>query len=338
MMPTKFDYKTIFFSDDSDYDDVDFDHYDKRQAMIPITNTTAFASGSVNTFTKVSTKVFDIDYEMSQAYKKNESKILNESIRPIAPGIYANYNSLNIVVGAQGKGKSHVVLRDIIQISRLKDHNFHLIVYISKNGNINDSTFEAQRELINLPIKVVSDSNAEDYLKELDLWKQLYARYTDEVSAEKLQQMFKFLNISHCVLEPCEISPSSTTTTLVEPSQMANVVKPLNTIILCEDFIKSKLLKSAYFTNYITQLRHKHAIVYINVQFFKAIPTDYKNNCTSFFIFNGFSKQKMHYIYQQVVMPLEFDDLWRQYRSMKNHDFVLVNTRENNIEFARFNK
>ena len=330
MMPTKFDYKTIFFSDDSDYDDVDFDHYDKRQAMIPITNTTAFGGASVNTF--------DIDYEMSQAYKKNESKILNESIRPIAPGIYANYNSLNIVVGVQGKGKSHVVLRDIIQISRLKDHNFHLIVYISKNGNINDSTFEAQRELINLPIKVVSDSNAEDYLKELDLWKQLYTRYThtanqvDEASAEKLQQMFQFLNIS----------PSSTTITLakpsVGPSQMANVVKPLNTIILCEDFIKSKLLKSAYFTNYITQLRHKHAIVYINVQFFKAIPTDYKNNCTSFFIFNGFSKQKMHYIYQQVVMPLEFDDLWRQYRSMKNHDFVLVNTRENNIEFVRFNK
>lgn len=300
LKPTNFDYKTIFFSDESDYDYIDFEHYEEHVMMKPV--------------------AFDIDFEMNRAYKKNESRIVNESIRAISNGIYSNYNSLNIIVGAQGKGKSHIVLRDIIQISRLKNSNFHLIVYISKNGNINDSTFEAQRELINLPVQVVSDTNAEEYLKELDLWKQLYDKYSNVskvvIEEDKLQQMFKFLRIDK----------------LGKPNQV------LNTIILCEDFIKSKLLKLAYFTNYITQLRHKHAIVYINVQFFKAISTDYKNNCTSFFIFNGFSKQKMHYIYQQVVIPLEFDDLWNQYRSMKNHDFVLVNTRENSIEFIRFDK
>ena len=306
MLPTKFDYKTIFFSS-SDYDDIDFEHYEEHNMLKPVVNNTFNIEGC-----ETSRNVFNIDLEMERAYKKNESKILNETIRPISNGIYSYYNSLNIIVGAQGKGKSHIVLRDIIQISRLPNANFHLIVYISKNGNINDSTFEAQRELINLPIKVVSDSNAEEYLKELDLWKQLY-NHANKLTEDKLQKMFEFLNINKLGTQP------------------------LNTIILCEDFIKSKLLKSAYFTNYITQLRHKHAIVYINVQFFKAIPTDYKNNCTSFFIFNGFSKQKMHYVYQQVVMPLEFDELWKQYKCMKNHDFVLVNTRENSIDFVRFN-
>ena len=305
MKPSKFDYKTIFFSDTSDYDDdIDFEHYEEHQMIKPIINN----------------KAFDIDFEMNRAYKKNESKIMSESIRPIGPGIYANYNSLNIIVGAQGKGKSHIVLRDIIQISRLKESNVHQIVYISKNGVINDSTFEAQRELINLPVKVVSDTNAEAYLKELDLWKELYDKYSGTsritINEDKLEKMFQFLNINK----------------LGKPNM------PLNTIILCEDFIKSKLLKSAYFTNYITQLRHKHSIVYVNVQFFKAIPTDYKNNCTSFFIFNGFSRQKLNYIYQQVVMPVEFEDLWRQYNRMKNHDFVLVNTREGSIEFIRFNQ
>lgn len=287
LKPTKFDYSTVFFSDSSDSEEL-------------------FAEPQVKPF-------FNIDIEMSKAYKKNESKILSESIRPIANGIYANYNSLNIIVGAQGKGKSHIVLRDIIQISRIPGAA-HLIVYISKNGVINDSTFEAQRELIKLPIKVISDSNAENYLKELDLWKELYDKYVNNntrLDEEKINKMLSFLCIS----------------------QLNSIKSPLNTIILCEDFIKSKLLKSAYFTNYITQLRHKHSIVYVNVQFFKAIPTDYKNNCTSFFIFNGFSRQKMGYIYQQVVMPIEFEDLWRRYCCMKNHDFILVNTREGSIEF-----
>ena len=288
LKPTKFDYSTVFFSDSSDSEEL-------------------FAEPQVKPF-------FNIDIEMSKAYKKNESKILSESIRPIANGIYANYNSLNIIVGAQGKGKSHIVLRDIIQISRIPGAA-HLIVYISKNGVINDSTFEAQRELIKLPIKVISDSNAENYLKELDLWKELYDKYVNNntrLDEEKINKMLSFLCIS---------------------KTSSRSAKPLNTIILCEDFIKSKLLKSAYFTNYITQLRHKHSIVYVNVQFFKAIPTDYKNNCTSFFIFNGFSRQKMGYIYQQVVMPIEFEDLWRRYCCMKNHDFILVNTREGSIEF-----
>ena len=288
LKPTKFDYSTVFFSDSSDSEEL-------------------FTEPQVKPF-------FNIDIEMSKAYKKNESKILSESIRPIANGIYANYNSLNIIVGAQGKGKSHIVLRDIIQISRIPGAA-HLIVYISKNGVINDSTFEAQRELIKLPIKVISDSNAENYLKELDLWKELYDKYVNNntrLDEEKINKMLSFLCIS---------------------KTSSRSAKPLNTIILCEDFIKSKLLKSAYFTNYITQLRHKHSIVYVNVQFFKAIPTDYKNNCTSFFIFNGFSRQKMGYIYQQVVMPIEFEDLWRRYCCMKNHDFILVNTREGSIEF-----
>ncbi len=174
MKPSKFDYKTIFFSDTSDYDDdIYFEHYEEHQMIKPIINNKASRSASS------SSARFDIDFEMNRAYKKNESKIMSESIRPIGPGIYANYNSLNIIVGAQGKGKSHIVLRDIIQISRLKESNVHQIVYISKNGVINDSTFEAQRELINLPVKVVSDTNAEAYLKELGqgcnhLWPQMH--------------------------------------------------------------------------------------------------------------------------------------------------------------------
>ncbi len=262
-------------------------------------------------------KEFDIDIAMNKAYNKNKDKILAESIRSVANGIFAYYNSLNILVGNQGRGKTHIMLRDIIQISRLKDCNFHLIVYISKNGSINDSTFEAQQELIQLPIQVISDSNAEKYLKELDLYKELFDKYCNTpkitIDNNKLNSMFEFLHVNK----------------LNKPNQ------PLNTIILCEDFVKSKLIKSAYFTNYITQLRHKHSIVYINIQFFKSISTDYKNNTTTFFIFSGYSRQKLQYIYQQVSLPIMFDELWRNYVKMKNHDFILVNVRENTIKFIR---
>lgn len=262
---------------------------------------------------------FNVDEAMNFAYQKNKDKILNESIRPIGDDIFAYYNSLNILCGNQGKGKSHIVVRDIIQISRIKNNNVHLVVYISKSGTINDSTFEAQQELIQLPIQCISDRDADKYLKQLDLYKDLYSKCcksnNNNVNSETLQKMFDFLHVNKF-----------------------NKDGVLNTIIIAEDFVKSALLKSAYFTNFITQLRHKHAIVYVNVQFFKSIPTDYKNNATTFVIFSGFSRQKLNYIYQQVAMPVEFEELWQMYSTLKNHDIVYVNVRENMLRIKRFDK
>ena len=293
MKPTRFDYKEILFSDSSDYED----------------DQTSF------TFDYESFKPFNIDEEMNKAYKRNESRINNESIRPIANGIYSYHNSFNILVGNQGRGKSHVMLRDVIQMSRMKNSNFHLVVYVSRNGSINDATFESQRELIQLPIKVISDSNAEEYLKQLDLYKQLYNKYSSTpkitINEKKLNEMFNFLHINK----------------LGKPNT------PLNTIILLEDFLKSKLIKSSYFVNAISQLRHKNFIVYVNIQFFKALTTEWKNNCTSFFIFSGYSRQQLSYIYHQVPFPIEFEELWQKYCRLSGHQFILINTRKNSISF-----
>ena len=299
MRPTRFDYRTILFSSESDYDD----------------DQTSFTFDYDSFKPAVHEQPFNIDEEMSRAYQRNESRINNESIRPIANGIYSFYNSLNILVGNQGRGKSHVMLRDVIQMSRMNNANFHLVVYVSRNGSINDATFESQRELIQLPIKVVSDSNAEEYLKQLDLYKELYNKYSSTpkiaINEKKLNEMFNFLHI----------------TKLGKPNT------PLNTIILLEDFLKSKLIKSSYFVNAISQLRHKNFIVYVNIQFFKALTTEWKNNCTSFFIFSGFSRQQLSYIYHQVPFPIEFEELWQKYCQLSGHQFILINTRKNSISF-----
>lgn len=297
-LPTPFDFREFIDSSEDSFDESDESFYHINDIQ-----------------QQTHSNRFNVDKAMNNAYMRNKDKIVNESIRPIADDIFAYYNSLNILVGQQGKGKSHIVLRDIIQISRL-NKDFHLIVYISKSGQINDITFESQQELIKLPIQCISDKDADKYLKQLDLCKDLYAKCCKNpncVNNDIKQQLFEFLHVNSF-----------------------NESGVLNTIIICEDFVKSALLKSPYFTNYITQLRHKHALVYVNVQFFKAIPTDYKNNATSFIIFSGYSRQKLNYIYQQVAFPIEFEELWRCYSQLVGHDVIVVNVRVNEIKVKRF--
>ena len=131
---------------------------------------------------------------MKQAYQKHKDKIMSESIKPIGNDIFVYYNSLNILVGNQGKGKTHIDIRDLIQIFRLQNTNVHLIVYISKNGTINDSTFESQQELIKLPIESVADVDAENYLKKFDLYKDLYSMYCQgiDIPNDVVNDMIEF--------------------------------------------------------------------------------------------------------------------------------------------------
>lgn len=70
MAPTKFNYKEILFSSESDYDDDQ--------------NSLTFAYNTFKPSVEAKTTSFDIDDEMSKAYKRNVSKIINESIRSMA--------------------------------------------------------------------------------------------------------------------------------------------------------------------------------------------------------------------------------------------------------------
>ena len=104
-------------------------------------------------------------------------------------------------------------------------------------------------------------------------------------------------------------------------------------LVSYEDFLKSKLIKSSYFINYISQLRHKHSIVFVCIQFFKALTTDWKSNCTSLFIFNGFSRQQLQYTYHQVPFPIEFEKLWQKYIQITGNQFILLIAAVNQLNF-----
>ena len=68
---------------------------------------------------KVTNMNFNVDDEMHKAYNKYKSSIINEKQRKISDNIYAYYNSLNIICGKPGSGKSFLTCRDIIQLSRI---------------------------------------------------------------------------------------------------------------------------------------------------------------------------------------------------------------------------
>ena len=87
--------------------------------------------------------------------KKNVTS--NALIKAIHPDINIRYNSVNVIVGKQSLGKTVVALEEIIKISLLGTH--HLLVYVTKNGDENDLSFQSLKHLLKIPYVTVSEKD-----------------------------------------------------------------------------------------------------------------------------------------------------------------------------------
>lgn len=266
--------------------------------------------------TKFMTNKFEfLDDLISHCLRNNRDKVFNALIRKIDKDINIYYNSVNIFVGKQGSGKTLTAINEIIKISTIPNAA-HLLVYVTKNGEQSDVTFESLKELIHIPIAYVSQDNAEAYISQLLNYKQLY--YTvrnegleDKIIDEQKADIFRNLKVNNF------------------RSSM------LHTLILFEDIANNKLLANdkSYFNNLMTTCRHNHLSFFLNVQFWKSLSTTIKSNVSTVFVFGTYSKQQLQYITHQITMNESFDEVYYVYKLMNKHAKIIIDCNNGNVTF-----
>ena len=85
---------------------------------------------------------------VNDTLNSNKNVTSNALIKTIHPDINIRYNSVNVIVGKQSLGKTVVALEEIIKISLLGTH--HLLIYVTKNGDENDLSFQSLKHLFHL--------------------------------------------------------------------------------------------------------------------------------------------------------------------------------------------
>ncbi len=297
--PSTFDMHEVVMSDDDTISDTMEDTMEDQMS---------------DPLTEDSMDEFDIDSAMHKAYHANIDNINSEKTQQIHPNVFVYYNTLNVSCGRPESGKSFLMCRDVIQISRFSNVT-HQILYISKTGMCDDHTFKTVKHLIKKPVIYLSENNAVKYLQKLQQYKHEYEKYKTAPRPVVKDEVLHFLGVN-------------------------DLSKPyLHTILIFEDFVKSKLIKDKYINWLFSELRHNHCTAFINVQFFKSITTDIKNNTTSFFIYPKYSRQQMCYMFQQIATPEndelpDFNAIWERYRRMKNNEVLVVNLKSNEVKFV----
>ena len=248
---------------------------------------------------------------VKQALIDNENAIKKERLEPIHPQTIVYKNSVNILVGKQGSGKTFTCVYEIAKITQLHPET-HLLVVFCKDENKEDPTVKALANMINVPIEYVVEDEAEEYVRNLLEAKRLY---------DEAVETGNFENITEETTETLKINDFS---------------RPyLHTIFLFNDIAKSKLFNRA--TNYFNQLlpicRHIQVSFFLNVQFWKSLPPEIKANATLVFIFGGFDIRQLYYIFSQIPTSLGVKELIDFYRSMGKHDKLIIDCENGDVYF-----
>ena len=219
------------------------------------------------------------------------------------------YNSVNVLVGKQGCGKTVAALRAIIKISSLELHNnrFHLLIYVTKHGDENDKSWQALKSLLCIPFIVVSESDIIDVVDELIAAKNLYylikrEKLEDKQEEEQQQDMLSTLHITDFNYDQ------------------------LHTIILFDDISNSKLFSSeeSYFSQQLRRCRHTNITYFLLIQGWKGLKPHIKNEITTLMIFPCFNNQQLHYIYNQSSSNLTYEEFHQLYHQLYHRQFLIV--------------
>lgn len=237
----------------------------------------------------------------------------NSLINELHPDIDIKLNSVNVIVGKQGSGKTVVAIEEIVKASVLKVH--HLLIYVTKDGSESDKTWLTLRGLIRIPCIVVAESEAEELVKALCSAKNLYNKVlrdglVDRMDDEQRDGLMDFLCID----------------SFNRPT--------LHTIILFDDISNSILFKDSgsFFSQLLRRLRHVNISVFLIVQSWGSIRPHIKNEITTLFIFPSFNNRQVQYIYSQSASNLsskEFYEMYAYANDLKNkdpskHPYILV--------------
>ena len=232
---------------------------------------------------------------------------LTKHISKINDNVYFRYNSFNICVGPQGSSKTTSVLKELMKLSMF-DHDFHLIIYVTNNDS--DDTFNSLLKYIKIPC-VKTDYKNIDYEFE-----QVIA-LKDDYNAMVDGRMEKDYNI----LDALYVNDFSK--------------RRLHTFILFDDasFIFDQKTRSKFKT-WLTQLRHFNTTVFACIHIWNSLDVKLKTQLSSVYLFKGFGRERLQYIYRQLPIDMPFEQFYNLYQNLPQYKKIIIDTKSIDIKVA----
>ena len=253
----------------------------------------------------------NLDKKVNKILKEinKDADLKNELQTEIDPSIRFRRNSVNILIGKRGSGKTYNTFRELLKLQFIKNHNYSKILYVSDKSG--DSTFDRLTKELLIPVETITYDDIKDEIIEISNAKAAIQEMKDKgISTEDLEEDAKE-NIENLLGDSIDDMKSAYHTAIILDDAM-NLFATKTT--------ENKNLIKKFFEN-----RQANITYFIILQDAKGIDTSMKENADSIWVFGGYSKQKFSYIIRNIPTDETRDELYEKYKNLTRNQAIIFN-------------
>jgi hypothetical protein len=256
-------------------------------------------------------------------YKPNN----RHDVRKVSPNFHSYINSVNVLTGHQGAGKTFTALAEALGVCRNTDNTKHLI-FIKKK--VYDPTFESVKDLFEKPLNVggsdctiieLNYNEAEPFMTQFFTAKYIFN------AVKRFQYLKKTNQLEKMTYEEYQSFQALTDEDVKGALDMLGVeyindYEWLNTIIIFDDVGNSGLFKhpDSFFNNRLKLCRDDNAIYFLTIHGITQLSPSIKENTMVVYVFAGLTANRLDVIFRQMNLPMDLGEFRGIYNGMlKSH-------------------
>jgi hypothetical protein len=224
-------------------------------------------------------------------------------VERIDPSINTYRNSVSVLVGSQGSGKTYYCLREAIAISHALP-TLHLIITITRKAF--DPTVESTRGLADVPVLNLSYDDAEERLEQILDAKSAY----NDIKREGVKR-----HIPNAEL----INHANNVGAFMELLQISDFNRPwLDTIVILDDVGSAEILRhpASPFNNWFKLCRDVNCMFYLTIHGFNQISPSIRQNSKVIVLGRGLSHERLAVIHHQSNSHCDYKEFVQSYDIM----------------------
>ena len=226
----------------------------------------------------------------------------------IDPSIYFRRNSVNLLVGKKGSGKTYNVFREVLKLKFVDNHHYTKMLYITNKPY--DPTFRRIKDLLPITVEKITYDQAVEKINELS-------------EAKKAIMEIKDHNINTDDLDHQELDQVLGT----DITGQGDVFHSIVLLDDCQFLFEKRTRENLALWKLLFENRQPKITYFLTLQDPKGLDSSIKEALDSVWVFGGFTQMKFNYIMRNIPHEHDTYDVWVVYRQLtKNQAVVFTNT------------
>ena len=227
----------------------------------------------------------------------------------IDPTVFFKRNSVNLLIGKKGSGKTYNVFREVLKLKWIENHRYTKMLYVTNKPY--DPTYSRIAPHLPIPVEKVSYDRAVEKINELSEAKKAIV---------EIQQN----NINKEDLDHTELD------NILGENIQNSTSDIYHSIVLLDDcgFLFEKRTKdNAALWKLLFENRQPKITYFLTLQDPKGIDTSIKEALDSIWLFGGFTQHKFNYLMRNIPHEANPVDIWDVYIKLtKNQALIFLIT------------